>query len=185
MRSLALAGAALLVAGLVGCSTLIPDPNQPEGEGEPSTAAPESAAEGVECGGLTTEDLAGIFGVDLAGPAPSTGNSDQNGVTWTSAGCDWESEDVLEIDLDISQGSDFPGGTVTCIEPGGVGDVTAVSSIGSQAWWKFDDFDEIEGELRVCTADRLVELAVDAESGSMTSDELLEKVRTAVRIVVG
>ena len=185
MRSLALAGAALLVAGLVGCSGLTPAPNQPEGQGEPSTAAPEPAAEGGACGGLTTEHLVGIFGVDLAGPAPSTSNSDQNGITWTSTGCDWEDEDALEVDLDISQGADFPDGTVTCIEPVGVGDVTEVSGIGSQAWWKFDDFNEVEGKLRVCTDDRLVELAVDAETGSMTSDELLEKAQTAARIVVG
>lgn len=187
MRFLTLTGTALLVIGLAGCSAPVDDTGT-EGPASPSESQPAEpdGGAGEECGGLTTEDLVGIFGVDLEGPEPSMGDSDQNGVTWTSTGCDWENDEAeIEIDLDISDSSDFPEGTITCIEPSGVGDVTPVEGIGNQAWWKFDDLNEVEGELRVCTEDRLVELDVDAESGSMTSDELLEKVQDAVRIVVG
>ncbi|MHA6693493.1 DUF3558 domain-containing protein [Homoserinimonas sp. A520] len=185
MRSLALVGAALLVIGLGGCSAPAGDTDEPTAPSESATAEPDVTTGGDQCGGLTTEDLVGIFGVDLQGPDPSTGDSDQNGVTWTSTGCDWEGEGELEIDLDISEASDFPDGKIACIEPGGVGEVTPVDGIGNQAWWKFDDFNEVEGELRVCTDDRLVEFAVDAETGSMSSDDLKEKVESAVRIVVG
>lgn len=193
MRFLTLTGTALLVMGLAGCSAPVDDtgaedpaaPSESQST-EPEADEPEADAGGGECGGLTTEDLVGIFGVKLEGPEPSMGNSDQNGVTWTSAGCNWENEETeLEIDLDISGVTDFPEGAINCIEPGGVGEVTAVEGIGNQAWWKFDDFNEVEGELRVCTDDQLVELAVDAETGSTTSDELLEKVQNAVQVVVG
>ena len=185
MKLLALTGAALLVLGLGGCSAPADESAEPDTPNQSDTVEPDAPASDAPCGGLTTDDLVGIFGIELDGPEPSSGSSDQNGVTWTSAGCDWENEaSELEIDLDISQASDFPEGTITCIEPGGVGDVTPVSGLGTQAWWKFDDFNEVEGELRVCTDDRLVELAVDAETGSMTSDELKGNVETAMRIVV-
>jgi hypothetical protein len=185
MRLLIFAGTALLVVGLSGCTAPADESNEPDAPNQSTTAEPDAPTTSGECGGLTTEDLFGIFGVELEGPEPSAGSTEQNSVTWTSTGCDWENdESELEIDLDISQGSDFPDGTINCLEPGGVGDVTPVDGIGTQAWWKFDDFDEIEGELRVCTADRLTRLAIDAQSGSMSSDELKEKVETAVRIVV-
>ena len=184
MRSLVLTGATLLLIGLAGCSAPAADTDAPTAPSESASSEPDATG-GGQCGGLTTDDLVSIFGVELQGPNPSTGDSDQNGVTWTSTGCDWEGDGELEIDLDISEGSDFPDGTLTCIEPGGVGEVVAVTGIGNEAWWKFDDFNEVEGELRVCTDDRLVELAVDAETGSLSSDALLEKAQDAVRIVVG
>jgi hypothetical protein len=175
MRLLMLAGTALLVVGLSGCTAPVDEATEPDA---PTTSG--------ECGGLTTEDLVGIFGVELDGPEPSTGDSDQNGVTWMSTGCDWENDAAeLELDLDISVASDFPDGTINCIEPGAVGEVTPVDGIGDQAWWKFDDFNEVEGELRVCTSDRLVEFAVDGQTGSMTTDELKEKAQSAVQIVIG
>src|SRR5690606_38998131 len=189
MKLLALAGAALLVIGLGGCSAPADENTEPDAPNQSATTPPESTqpdvpADDAPCGGLTTEDLVGIFGVELEGPEPSTGDSDQNGITWKSTGCDWENDPIeLEIDLDISQASDFPDGKLTCMRPGGVGDVTPVSGIGTQAWWKFADFNEVEGELRVCTDDRMLELAVDAPTGSMTSDELKEKVTTAMRVV--
>lgn len=181
MRFPALTAAALLVAGLAGCSTPADTGSPAAPEASPS-AGTEARPDASACGGLTTEDLIGLFNVDLEGPDPEAGSNDQNGVTWTSAGCDWEGEG-LEIDLDISESSDFADGKVACIEPGGVGDVTAVDGIGDRAWWKFDDFNEVEGELRVCTEDQLIELAVDAETGSMSTDELREKVTRAMRIV--
>lgn len=185
MRLLMLAGTAILVVGLSGCAAPAGESNEPDAPNQSTTAEPDAPTADAPCGGLTTEDLVGIFGVELEGPDPSTGDSDQNGITWKSTGCDWENEaSELEIDLDISQASDFPDGKINCIEPGGVGDVTPVSGIGTQAWWKFDDFNEVEGELRVCTDDRLVELAIDAQTGSMTSDELKEKVQGAAQIVV-
>jgi len=186
MRLLALAGAALLVIGLGGCSAPADENTEPDAPNQSEPAQPDAPADDAPCGGLTTEDLVGIFGVELQGPEPSTGSSDQNGITWNSSGCDWENDAAeLEIDLDIAGPSDFPDGELNCIEPGGVGDVTPVTGIGSQAWWKFDDFDEVEGELRVCTDDRMVEMEVDGEKGSMTSDELKDKVQSALQIVVG
>lgn len=184
MRSLALTGVALLMIGLAGCTAPAAD-NAPPAPSESATSGSDAGTADEPCGGLTTDDLAGIFGVTLQGPDPSTGDSDQNGVTWTSTGCDWEGEGELELDLDISQGSDFPDGKLVCIEPGGVGEVTPVDGIGTQAWWKFDDLNEVEGELRVCTDDRLIEFAVDAETGSMTGDELRDKAVSAVRLIVG
>lgn len=186
MRFLALTGAALLMIGLGGCSTPVQEQGEPDAPNQSAPAERDAPTETGECGGLTTDDLVGIFGVELEGPEPSMGSSDQNGATWMSTGCDWENDDAdLEIDLDISQASDFPDGTVTCIEPGGVGDVTPVDGIGNQAWWKFDDFNEVEGELRVCTDDRLIEFSVDAETRSMSTDALKEKVQSAVRVVTG
>lgn len=184
MKLLALTGAALLVIGLSGCSAPDDENTEPNSPGQSESARPDASTGDPQCGGLTTEDLAGIFDIELTGPTPSTGDSDQNGVTWKSTGCDWENEQAdLEIDLDISQASDFPEGEVVCIEPSGAGEVTQVSGIGTQAWWKFDDVDEVEGELRVCTDEQLIEFAVDAPTGSMTSDELKEKAHSAVRTI--
>lgn len=191
MRILTLTCTALLAIGLAGCSAPADDtgtgtddtPTSPSGSQQ---AEPEAKAD-EECGGLTTEALVGLFGTDLEGPDPSMGSSNQSGATWTSTGCGWENEDAeLDIDLDISGPSDFPGGTINCVKSGGVGKVTPVEGLGTQAWWKFEDFfNEIDGVLRVCTDDQLVELAVDAQTGAMTSDELLEKAESAVLIVVG
>jgi len=185
MKLIALTGVALLVVGLAGCSAPA-DEEQPDAPGQSEKTTPDAPDDTAACGGLTTEDLVGLFGVELEGPEPSMGSSDQNGVTWTSTGCGWENDEIdLELDLDISDASDFPEGAITCIEPGGVGDVSPVEGIGNQAWWEFDDFNEVEGTLRVCTDDRLIELEVDAETGSMTSDELKEKVQSAVQLIVG
>lgn len=186
MKLLAVTSAVILTLGLAACSVTAPIGDPPDDRGTGDSAAPnEDTGNPDVCGGLTTADLSTIFGVDLEGPDPSTGDSDQNGTTWTSTGCDWENDQAdFEIDLDISGATDFPDGTIVCIAPGGVGDVTSVDGIGTQAWWKFDDFNEVEGELRVCTDDSLVELAVDAQSGSATSDELREKVTSAIRIVI-
>lgn len=188
MKLLALTSAVVLTLGLAGCGATAPvgEPSEHPGPGASEPPRETGGSGSVEdCGGLTTADLAAVFGVELDGPSPSTGNSHQNGATWASAGCDWENDaEDLEIDLDLSGPTDFPDGGVICVEPGGVGDVTPVDALGTQAWWKFDDFDEVEGELRVCTDDALVEIAVDAPSGSFTSDDLCEKVADAVRIVI-
>ncbi len=187
MRLLTLTFASLLVIGLSGCSGPTDEPGAEvpttPGQSEPTESG---APAGGECGGLTTEDLTGIFGVDLQGPEPSTGDSDQDGISWTSTGCDWENDaEELEIDLDISVASDFPDGQVTCVGPDDDDDVTAVLDLGTQAWWNPGDADEAEGELRVCTDDQLVDLEVNAKDGSMTSDELLDRAQQAVRIIVG
>lgn len=105
MRFLTLTCAALLVVALGGCSAPVDDTgtDAPASPSESPSTEPEAEAGGGECGGLTTEDLVGIFGVELEGPEPSMSDSDQNGVTWTSTGCDWENDGAeLEIDLDIS-----------------------------------------------------------------------------------
>lgn len=186
MRFLALTAAALLLLGVGGCSAPPPGTGTgtPPSPSEPHPGGPDTGA--GQCGGLATEELVTIFGIDLTGPDASTGDSDQNGVTWTSTGCDWENDaERFEIDLDISQGSDFPDGSIVCIEPGGVGGVTPVEGVGTRAWWKFDEFDEVEGELRACTDDSMVEIAIDAAAGSITSDELREKAASAIRVVLG
>src|SRR5690554_1383813 len=117
MRILGLAGAALLVVALGGCSAPTERNSPPDAPDQSATTEPDAPTSSGECGGLTTEDLVDIFGVELEGPEPSTGDSDQNGVTWKSSGCDWENDEAeLEIDLDISVASDFPDGTINCLE---------------------------------------------------------------------
>lgn len=184
MKSLPLAAAIVLAFTLVGCGTSGSAPIEVDaGESAPPQ---ESGGDTDACGGLTTAHLTSIFGVELEGPEAETGSSTQNEASWTNVGCDWENDaSELELDLDLAVPADFADGSIVCVEPGGVGDVTPVDGIGNQAWWSFYDFDEVEGKLRVCTDDALVEFSVDAKSGSIGSDELRDKAVEAVRVVVG
>lgn len=181
MKITILTGVAVVALLLSGC-TAGPGATGSENTPPGASTAPDAPLSGEDCGGLTTAALEQLFGPGLAGPEPERGSNDQNGVTWTDTGCDWENDAAdLELDLDIAVARDFPDGTVGCIEPGGAADVTPVDGIGTQAWWKFGDLNEAEGTLRVCTGDALVDFEIDAESGSYTSDELLDKAMEAIR----
>lgn len=183
MKTLALAGAALLLFGLSACS-----PNPFADTPSPSNSTAPDGNENAPCGGLTTADLATIFGQDLTGPTTGRGDSDQGGQSWTSASCDWENDAAdLDVELDISVLADFADNTILCLAPEGSGTITAVEGIGTQAWWKVDDdtSDGVEGELRVCTADSLLELSVDTPAGTSTPDAVLAQAKKALTIVIG
>lgn len=196
MKIHALVGAAAIAVLLAGC-TGGPGDRGPS-DGGPGDDGPTVGNSGngdsgdgsvgvsnENCGGLTTEALEAVFGVGLTGPEVELGHNDQNGVTWTDTGCDWENDAAdLDIDLDISVASDFADGKVNCIELGGVGDIAPVDGIGTQAWWEFGDINEAEGTLRVCTADALIDFEVDAESGSYSRDELRDAVLEVIRPVI-
>lgn len=187
MKTTTLLGVAVAALLLSGCTA----ETDQRGDGNtPPPAAPTAPGggsfSGEDCGGLTTEALEQIFGAGLVGPEVERGRDSQNGVTWTDTGCDWENDAAdLDLDLDIAVASDFPDGTVGCFEPGGVGEVTAVEGIGTQAWWKVGDIDEAEGTLRVCTDDALIDFEIDADAGSYTTDELRDKAVEAIRPLIG
>ncbi|GAA3746442.1 hypothetical protein GCM10022239_22520 [Leifsonia bigeumensis] len=186
MKIHALVGAAAIAVLLAGC-TGGPNDDGPvtgnTGDGDTGDSGTGTSAD--DCGGLTTEALEAVFGVSLDGPETERGNNDQNGVTWTDNGCDWENDAAdLELDLDISVASDFPDGKLGCVDLGGIGDIAPVDGIGTQAWWEFGDINEAEGTLRVCTADALIDFEVDAESGSWSSDELRDAALEVIRPIV-
>lgn len=183
--------AAALLLG--GCAA---EPGQSNGQDDgqnapatpPSTEAPADEGVTVEraCGSSMTERLSSLFGAQLDPSTPQTVNHEHNDLAWVSHGCEWENEAAdLEFGLGISTADDFPDGVVGCFEPGGIGEVTPVEGIGAKAWWKFDDFNEAEGTLLVCTAEALVEFEVDAAAGSYSSDELRDASVEAVTPILG
>lgn len=190
-RTLALASVAAIALMLTGCAAGPNGSSSTDGTSNSSTSpdgSGQSDGSGVateKCGGLTTEALEKVFGKTLEGPESERGHNDKNGVKWTDSGCDWASaSEKFEVDFDVAVASDFPDGTVGCAEPGGIGDIVSVKGIGTQAWWEFSDLNEAEGTLTVCTADALLELEIDAESGAYTGDELRDLMLQAVRPLV-
>lgn len=167
MRHIAIAGAALLVALLSGCSA-DDGPNGPTNAPGPNAPGDSSVPDGDACYGLTTEALASAFGVQLDGPEEGRDDTDDDGVLRTVSECDWDSND-LDVDFSYSVAADFADGTVVCPEPRGT-DVTAVEDLGTQAWWTVDD--DADGELRACSDDVVLELDLDAEDDTTTSDAL-------------
>lgn len=181
MKKLTLIGVAAAALLLSGCTT---GPNNDELV-NPSTAPTNAQNSGAVCGGLTTEALEQSFAVDLTGPRVERGDSDEGTLSWTHESCDWANDAAdLEVDLDVAVASDFADGTVACPEPAGSGTSSPVEGIGTKAWWTADDGKDSEGTLRVCTADSLFDLEVDAPAGSYRTDELRDKAVEILRPLV-
>ena len=40
-----------------------------------------------------------------------------------------------------------------------------IADLGEHAWWEWDDFPEVRGDLRVCTSDALYDLRLELPDG--------------------
>ena len=83
-------------------------------------SASTDPAEGLSpaCEVLAPADLKAAYGVAFGDGEVGGGGTSESGVDWQSDNCDWEAQDLVEVQLAISGPDDFEGG-FTCPEPRG------------------------------------------------------------------
>ena len=102
----------------------------------------------------------------------------ENDVQWSADECEWELEDVIELQVQLVQADDYESGEVVCPELGGIGsEVTDVDGLGDSAQWEFDDSDG-EGKLRACVATGMVTAEVEPEDGTAFDEATLRSIAT-------
>lgn len=144
-------------------------PSSPGGETESSApttdATPAPAELPSACDVLTSEDVAAAYGVEFGPAEPGGGATNEQDLSWQSDNCDWEAEDLVEVQLALSGPEDYTP-EFACQEPTSIGStVEPVPDVGDQAWWEVDDSGALEASLRVCTASYIFEIDLDYEDG--------------------
>ncbi len=133
----------------------------------PTSEATTDAPAGLPsaCDVLTPEDVAAAFAVEFGPAEPGGGATNEQDLSWQSDNCDWEAEDLLEVQLALSGPEDYTP-AFACQEPISIGSsVEPVPGIGDQAWWEVDDSAALEASLRVCTADYNFNIDLEYEDG--------------------
>lgn len=102
----------------------------------------------------------------------------ENDLEWTPDECEWDVEDVIEMDLHLVQADDYTAGEVVCPELGGLGaEVTEVDGLGDSAQWEYSDNDG-SAHLRVCTATGMVDAKVEPEDVTTFDSAELQAIAT-------
>lgn len=115
-----------------------------------TTDAPVALPEA--CDVLTTEEVAAAFGVEFGVAEPGGGGTNEGDTSWQSDNCDWEAEDLVEVQLALSAPEDYTP-AFTCPEPTAIAStVEPVPGLGDAAYWEVDKSPPLEASLRVCTA---------------------------------
>lgn len=119
------------------------------------------------CDVLTPEDVAAAYGVPFGPAEPGGGGHTEGDVEWQSDNCDWEAQDLVEVQLALTGPEDFTGDdTFTCPEPTAIAaTVEPVPGLGDAAFWEVDEAPPLEATLRVCTADYNFDIDLDFEDG--------------------
>jgi predicted small lipoprotein YifL len=188
-RRLPVLAVLLLLPVLAGCGDDEPEdappssssPSSPGGEStaEDSTATSEATSEATTdatteaaglppaCEVMTSDDLAAAFGVQFGPAEPGGGGHTEQDVEWQSDNCDWEAEDLVEVQLALTGPDDFTGDDAfTCPEPSSIAaTVEPVEGVGDRAYWKRDEAPPLEATLRVCTASYNFDIDLDYEDG--------------------
>lgn len=130
-----------------------------------ATSEPAPAGLPAACDVLTAEDVAAAYGVDFGPAEPGGGVANEGDLSWESDNCDWEAEDLVEVQLALAGPEDYTP-AFTCQEPTDIGStVEPVAGIGDQAWWEVDDAGPLEASLRVCTASAIFQIDLGYEDG--------------------
>jgi len=116
---------------------------------------------------VTSADVAAAFGVPFGDPALGGGGHTEQDIAWQSDDCNFEAEDLVQVDLALTGPDDFRTGAFQCPEPAGIAaTVTPVDVPGAlEAWWEVDDAPPLEATLRVCTEAYNFDLGLDYEDG--------------------
>ena len=140
---------------------------------EADEAIDDALAEGDEefpCDVLDEAETKEMFGSDRLAPDATTTFVNEDGEEWEAAACSWTTfdETATEATLQVSVADDFPDGAVAC--PPMANATADVPGVGDSAQWSWVDPDTTVtvGELRVCTADALIDVDVsgtDPEPG--------------------
>jgi hypothetical protein len=185
--------ACLLAVGAASCSddgddessdttpeTTVPGPAVTEEDPDEGTVDPDAdeaiddaLAEGDDeypCNVLDAAETEEMFGSDGLPPDATTTFVDENGQEWEAAACSWTTfdETATEASLQVSVADDFPDGQVAC--PTMASATGEVPGVGDSNQWSWVDAGTTVtvGELRVCTADALIDVDVsgtDPEAG--------------------
>jgi hypothetical protein len=145
-------------------------PSSPGGETESSATATTDTTTATAtlpraCDVLTSEDVAAAYGVEFGPAEPGGGATNEQDLSWQSDNCDWEAEDLVEVQLALAAPDDFTP-AFACPEPTAIGStVEPVQGVGDQAWWEVDDAPPLEASLRVCTASYNFDIDLDFEDG--------------------
>jgi hypothetical protein len=160
-------------------------PSSPGGETESSAPATTDATTAPAelpraCDVLTSEDVAAAYGVEFGPAEPGGGATNEQDLSWQSDNCDWEAEDLVEVQLALSGPEDYTP-AFACQEPTSIGStVEPVSDLGDQAWWEVDDFAALNTSLRVCTADYNFDIDLEYEDGvDFQGDPMLQSIALA------
>ncbi|WP_183094383.1 hypothetical protein [Nocardioides stalactiti] len=174
----------IVVAALAGCGD-----NSDDGSAPPTSSAPSVVVStqtptdlGTPTGGITTTegstalpsacevigaaDVAAAFAVPFGPGQPGGGGVAEGDLAWQSDNCDWEAEDLLEVQLALVGPDDFTEGDFTCPEPTAIAStVEPVPGLGDAAYWDRDDSPPLEATLRVCRADSFFDIDLEYEDG--------------------
>lgn len=162
---IAVTAIAFAVLALSACTAPPDGPDPTPGVDEPAPEETSVSAIGA-CDLVTTDELGDIFGTTFSSGRTVQSTVTEDGVTWTPDQCSWESDEKLELSLKIADAADFETGTLVCAEPSRLlYEVTDIADLGTAAYWTFDDAFGAEGELRVCTAEALIDVELEAETG--------------------
>ena len=202
-----LAALLLVVPVLAGCGD---DSDEGDDDTPPSSSSPSSPGDDTEgsspgttdttagtstapaglpsaCDVLTPDDVAAAFGVDFGPAEPGAGGYTQQDIEWQSDNCDWEAEDLVEVQLALTGPDDFTVGEFQCLEPGDIAStVTPVDVPGAdQAWWDEDDAPPLEATLRVCTASYNFEIELEYEDGVDFQGDPQQQSIALAEVVIG
>lgn len=149
-------------------------PSPPASESATATAGTSDAPTATDaaelpdaCDVLTADDVATAFGVEFGDPTPGVGGHTEGDVEWQSDNCQWESTDLVEIQLALTGPADFTGDDAfTCPEPTTIlSTVEPVQGLGEAAYWEVDDSPPLEAKLRVCAAAYNFDIDIEYEDG--------------------
>ncbi len=175
MRTLISTAAVLVVLSVAGCGADDDPASDPAPADSSSTESPsaEPAASPAEAGPLTAcsraveVDVETAFGLSVPAGSVGGGGHDEDGLAWKSDDCSWEVEDQLDVRLGLSVADDFEGGRLLCPPLSYLGtESTPVPGLGGGAAWVGNDMGELEGTLRLCLAEHLVDIDVETPTGA-------------------
>ncbi|WP_322937473.1 hypothetical protein [Nocardioides bizhenqiangii] len=150
----------------------LPDASNAETSATTSEATSEattdtSAGLPPACDVLTPADVEAAFGVPFGEPSLGGGGTTEQDIVWQSDDCNFEAEDLVEVDFALTGPDDFTAGEFQCPEPRAIAStVTPVEVPGAvEAWWDRDDAPPLEATLRVCTEAYIFDIDLEYEDG--------------------
>lgn len=119
------------------------------------------------CEVVTAADVEAAFGVPFGDPAFGGGGHTEQDIAWQSDDCNFEAEDLVQVDFGLTGPDDFRTGGFQCPEPRGIAaTVSPVEVPGAvEAWWEVDDAPPLEATLRVCTDAYNFDIELEYEDG--------------------
>ena len=156
-----------------------PPSSSPDSPGE-TTDASSSATTGTTtgtteataglpaaCDVVTAADVEAAFGVPFGEPSIGGGGTTEQDLEWQSDDCNFEAEDLVEVDFALTGPDDFTAGEFQCPKPRAIASTVTPAQVpgASEAWWEVDDSPPVEAMLRVCTAGYNFEIELEYEDG--------------------